>query len=650
MDTMTPGAFVIFCISQIAITFAHDHFSKYQFETFPKTLYKCNNMSVTFGEVSHEQEKQHIVSYLDCFKGDTIKTYKPNITQERINQFNEVIRMMSGGHWRLRRQAIGGSMRSEVRSLTPGQWRQVTGRFNRIFNNGILRQIVSFHSDDAVSGAHDGPAFLGWHRILLLWIEFYLGVPVPYWDSSLDFHITDPTESILWTRFYFGNGRGTVRTGPFRTFTEPDGSRINRNIGRSGTLIARENIEAILNRTSNRDLVYTDMITLEGYHIGPHVWTGGTLSGIITAPSDPCFWFHHSFVDKVWRDAQLRMRNPEEYPYESSSPASQRPRQPMVMFPFDRNLPLLNRDGYMNWIARRATYQRSPGQATSRFQCENRSWRRRLVLEWDESRQICVSGRGNTADFETPPEPQTNRLSSSGFNDGSIPRLVFESPLQDVRTRFNEFQSSSRSQDDARALRNDVFNNVFVSEIHDVRTGALEPQITSSSSNVDRRGNNAILDELLLRLERRQSNLFTQLVSNMRPSGINSNSINSIGSSLQLPTIGGNVLGQIPVNDISHLGLPTGNIGTMIGHQTGNLESLAGPSISSTGNLIGQPIGQTGQLAGHTFGHGSTQNAETSANNNRLHGLMTQALQAARQRNAPTIGSIDMTSFQQHQP
>ncbi|OWF51306.1 tyrosinase-like protein 1 [Mizuhopecten yessoensis] len=510
---------VIFWISQFVLIFAHEHFSKYQVRTYPQTLYECSNKSVTFGEVSHEQEKQQIISYLDCFKGDAIKTLHPNITQERINQFSEVLRRMTSDHWRVKRQSgrVRNRMRREVRALNPAEWRQVTTGFNRLFRSGELRTIVDFHNDAAIGGAHGGPAFLGWHRILLIWIEFYLSFPMPYWDSSLDFHITDPTRSIVWTRFYFGNGRGTVRTGPFRTFTEPNGNRISRNIGRSGTLIARENVESITSRRSNRELVYTDQVTCEGYHNGPHVWSGGTLLSIVSAPSDPVFWFHHSFVDKLWRDAQRRMRRPEEYPFQAGTNPSQRPRQNMVMFPVDPRFPLLNRDGYMNWVARRATYQRSPGQATRRSQCINPAWRNRQVLIWDNQRRICVTGEGNPTDFNTPPDPQENLMASSAFNAGSNSDLHFQSPLTDLRTNGetlnNQAANTFSAGNSVVRNRNRVFNNMFTSELVDVRTGARPAPVLPNRQSLALR-----LEGIIERLRRQRQDMTVQVPSNSRPS------------------------------------------------------------------------------------------------------------------------------------
>ena len=60
------------------------------------------------------------------------------------------------------------------------------------------------------------------------------GVPVPYWDSTLDYVMPDPTRSIVWSDQFFGNGNNMVVTGPFRNFqTVIAMDPITREIGTS---------------------------------------------------------------------------------------------------------------------------------------------------------------------------------------------------------------------------------------------------------------------------------------------------------------------------------------------------------------------------------------------------------------------------------
>jgi tyrosinase len=46
---------------------------------------------------------------------------------------------------------------------------------------------------------------------------------------------------------------------------------------------------------------YTSFATqLEGIHDLVHVWVGGTMGSIPTAPADPLFWMNHANVDCLW--------------------------------------------------------------------------------------------------------------------------------------------------------------------------------------------------------------------------------------------------------------------------------------------------------------------------------------------------------------
>jgi len=39
---------------------------------------------------------------------------------------------------------------------------------------------------------------------------------------------------------------------------------------------------------------------LEVIHDGVHIWVGGTMAWIATAPADPIFWMHHANIDRLW--------------------------------------------------------------------------------------------------------------------------------------------------------------------------------------------------------------------------------------------------------------------------------------------------------------------------------------------------------------
>ncbi|XP_033755380.1 uncharacterized protein LOC117338226 [Pecten maximus] len=446
------------CIAHISPAVTFDKLSDLQIATHEKYQFTCGDKGLSLGRVSKEQEQQNIISLIDCLGNNGIKKIVPTMNQEKVNRFNSVLRQMKTGHWRLKRQVSNEAQpRREVRMLSPAEWDLLNARFNKLRESGFYKTIVDFFSDESIAGTNGGPAFLGWHKVVLLWLEFYLHVPIPYWDCTLDFHITDPTKSILWTKQFFGNGEGTVRVGGFMNFTEPDGTPITRRIGQAGSLIARENVDSLMSRKSNHDLVYTTNIALEEYHNGVQTWVGGTMSDLLTAPSDPIYFFHQCYIDKLWEDIRQTMQNPEKYPYDPKvTNPLQDPEKILAKFPFDSRFPLVNSDSYTRHVSVRAYYNTSPAQATRPFECNNPAWKRRSVLMWDTDREYCVTGQGREEDFHVIPDYQTSaRIVAKVFNspmnfplDSPLnsplpkkPKIKYVAPLKDIRAIYRAGKS-----------------------------------------------------------------------------------------------------------------------------------------------------------------------------------------------------------------
>jgi len=224
--------------------------------------------------------------------------------------------------------------------------------------------LVYFHRRAAYptgsSGAHEGPAFLPWHRAFLLYFENALNnvahkpITVPYWDW------TDPasTRAVFSPDLMGGDGRPSrnyaVSDGPFRrgqwklkvfdlqneeSPLEPD---IDRVVGkatyvqrRMGSLEGYETLptaaemESVL-AVGSYDARPYDARTraadsfrcaLEGWrrlkgvrtngHNGVHMWVAGLWEnrrkeqligtlGDAVSPNDPVFWLVHANVDRLW--------------------------------------------------------------------------------------------------------------------------------------------------------------------------------------------------------------------------------------------------------------------------------------------------------------------------------------------------------------
>ncbi|KAL5022200.1 hypothetical protein ScPMuIL_001355 [Solemya velum] len=167
--------------------------------------------------------------------------------------------------------------------------------------------IASFHTGITAISAHGGCNFEGWHRVYLYIYENALrevlpGFTLPYWDSRLDFYMEDPTESILWTDDFLGNGDGVVTSGPFANWATPAGP-LTRNVGNDGPLFSHEDVINVTSRFRMADICGDEApieYDLEFKHGGGHRFVDGQMGMIETSAYEPAFYMHHVFVDYVW--------------------------------------------------------------------------------------------------------------------------------------------------------------------------------------------------------------------------------------------------------------------------------------------------------------------------------------------------------------
>ena len=164
--------------------------------------------------------------------------------------------------------------------------------------DGSFGQLVSIHADMShhmhdmmaagdPTGAIGQQRFLPWHRVYLLVFELLLegvhpDVTIPYWDW------TQPGEESIpgWLSSYIPTV--PTATGAITVTRAPGSSSWLSTIASNvpGTLALAD---------------YTSFVTqLEDIHDLVHVWVGGTMSGIPTAPADPIFWMHHANIDRLW--------------------------------------------------------------------------------------------------------------------------------------------------------------------------------------------------------------------------------------------------------------------------------------------------------------------------------------------------------------
>lgn len=185
--------------------------------------------------------------------------------------------------------------RRNQRSLTVDQQNRFLNAFTQINTVNALGPLVDIHSN-AIHQMHSNPRFLPWHRIYLIRMEELLKmvdptVCIPYWKSSEDQSF--PSWLIGFTPTV------NLISGPHT---------VTRNIGAFATLPTTADVTAVMgNGTFN-----SFASALEGIHNSGHVWVGGSMGGIPTAPADPVFWMHHAEIDRIW--AEWQVANPGQNP------------------------------------------------------------------------------------------------------------------------------------------------------------------------------------------------------------------------------------------------------------------------------------------------------------------------------------------------
>jgi len=149
---------------------------------------------------------------------------------------------------------------------------------------------------------HMSDIFLPWHRMYLIHFEQLLGSPAHYWNWYEDQQIPQKLkisnlqnviEDISSTKVYehlnrntedlTAGGLGITRTQFRATF------KANwRSLFRSGTIDSFHQINELIEYNMHNNI-----------HIAV---AGDAMGNINVSPYDPVFWFHHSFVDKIWAD------------------------------------------------------------------------------------------------------------------------------------------------------------------------------------------------------------------------------------------------------------------------------------------------------------------------------------------------------------
>jgi tyrosinase len=186
------------------------------------------------------------------------------------------------------------------------------------------------------NSAHSGPAFLPWHRHMLMLFELQLqrvldddDVALPYWDWTAP---GEGADGPLWSAAVLGGTGRPVTDGPFRAgrfaVRVESGATarlrvtdrpLRRALGAhpaAPSLPTREQLETALqddvyDRPAWNSTSASFRNRLEGWnpplqlHNRVHVWVGGDMAPA-TSPNDPVFYLNHANVDRVWETWQDR--------------------------------------------------------------------------------------------------------------------------------------------------------------------------------------------------------------------------------------------------------------------------------------------------------------------------------------------------------
>ena len=223
---------------------------------------------------------------------------------------------------------------------------KANGTYDRFTRRHMVAMNTGTPAGAARNVAHQGPAFLPWHRASLLELEKALlgvdpslsGLPYWRWEQEPALNGGYPARSRFWSAAFVGSdgdsaSENRVLDGPFASWTaliyqvstdtfvprSPPGliRALGRDPGGVTTFPDQGQVTDALDNFPSYDAspwdatVATFRNRVEGWSAGTrlhnqvHLWVGGDmLAG--TSPNDPVFWLHHCNIDRIWWSWQQR--------------------------------------------------------------------------------------------------------------------------------------------------------------------------------------------------------------------------------------------------------------------------------------------------------------------------------------------------------
>ena len=251
---------------------------------------------------------------------------------------------------------VQGVLRLKNDFLRPGVWPSTYDIFVIWHHQAMMT--MTPNTQNSRNAAHSGPAFLPWHRYMLILLENHLqrvladpSFGLPYWDWAADGELSPASQqtSPLWAENCMGPNQGQLNSGALAAFrvnfetnfqaqmVQVTPRRISRQAGQgTATLPNRAAVDAATTTNAYDTPPWSQgsgvppssppsfRNVVEGWLNGPtnhnrvHVWVGGDM-GPASSPNDPVFYLNHCNVDRVWAGWQ---QMPGKGPYAPATGAS----------------------------------------------------------------------------------------------------------------------------------------------------------------------------------------------------------------------------------------------------------------------------------------------------------------------------------------
>lgn len=209
-------------------------------------------------------------------------------------------------------------VRKNAERLTNGEIQRFLTALAGIHSEANLYNRYWRMHQSAIDLAHGGPAFLAWHRALLLSVERELqardpSVALPYWEF-------DKPASNLFSVDFIGRIDRLSFTDPTLVKFSPNNPLFGWTVEGLGPLYRNRNGDQQTNPRLRKTFMERQGYGWDGgtrpmwpalenfYHGGAHIWIGGWLGDVGRSPADPLFFLLHANVDRAWASWQ-RLRD-----------------------------------------------------------------------------------------------------------------------------------------------------------------------------------------------------------------------------------------------------------------------------------------------------------------------------------------------------